>query len=194
MLQEIRWRKDLDKERIRKAIVEILLAIGEDPARDGLRDTPKRVANMFEEIYSGSSKLAEKLLLTTHELEHDEMVIIKDIPFYSMCEHHMVPFFGNCHVGYVPKDKKIVGISKIVRVVETLSKKLQVQERLSTEIAEVIMNSLQPKGAAVVVKARHLCMEMRGIKKSGAETITSVVRGIFRNDIKTREEFLKLIG
>ncbi len=184
----------MDKERIRKAIVEILLAIGEDPARDGLRDTPKRVANMFEEIYSGSSKLAEKLLLTTHELEHDEMVIIKDIPFYSMCEHHMVPFFGNCHVGYVPKDKKIVGISKIVRVVETLSKKLQVQERLSTEIAEVIMNSLQPKGAAVVVKARHLCMEMRGIKKSGAETITSVVRGIFRNDIKTREEFLKLIG
>jgi len=183
----------LDKERIKKAVVEMLLAIGEDPGRDGLRETPRRVANMFEEIYSGNSQIAEKLLLTTHELEHDEMVILKDIPFYSMCEHHMVPFFGTCHVGYVPKDKKIVGISKLVRVVETLSKKLQVQERLSTEIAEVIMNSLQPKGAAVVIKARHLCMEMRGIKKSGAETITSVVRGIFRNDQKTREEFLKLI-
>lgn len=183
----------MDKERIQRAVVELLLAIGEDPARDGLRETPRRVANMFEEIYSGNNQLAEKLLLTTHELEHDEMVILKDIPFYSTCEHHMVPFFGMCSVGYVPKDKKIVGISKLVRVVETLSKKLQVQERLSTEIAEVIMNSLQPKGAAVVIRARHLCMEMRGIKKSGAETVTSVVRGIFRNDQKTREEFLRLI-
>ncbi len=183
----------MDKNRIEKAIKEILYAIGENPERDGLKETPRRVAKMYQEIFSGSQEEAATLLMKTHELEHDEMVILKDIPFYSMCEHHMVPFFGKCHIAYIPQNKRIVGISKLVRIVETLSKKLQVQERLTTEIAEVIMNSLDPKGAAVVLTARHLCMEMRGIKKAGAHTITSVVRGIFRNDIKTREEFLKLI-
>ena len=183
----------MDKKRIQKAIVEILYAIGENPERNGLKNTPERVARMYEEIFSGNYEKAGDLIKKTHILEHDEMVVIKDIPFYSMCEHHIVPFFGVCHVAYIPMDMKIVGISKMVRLVESLSKKLQVQERFTTEIAEVIMNNLKPKGAAVVVKARHLWMEMRGIKKTGSQTITSVVRGTFRKDSKTREEFLKLI-
>ncbi len=183
----------MDTVRIENAIREILSAIGEDPERHGLSDTPRRVAQMYTEIFSGNKDDPAQFMSKVHELEHDEMVVLKDIPFYSMCEHHMVPFFGVAHVAYIPKDRRIVGISKLVRLVENRSKKLQVQERLTTEIAEIIMNELKPKGVAVVMKARHLCMEMRGIKKSGAFTITSVVRGIFRKDIKIREEFLKLI-
>ncbi|MFC1670053.1 GTP cyclohydrolase I FolE [Spirochaetota bacterium] len=183
----------LDRDKIIKAVNEILIAIGEDPKRSGLKGTPERVAKMYEEIFSGGTKEAAKLLQITHDLEYDEMVVVKDIPFYSVCEHHMVPFFGVCHVAYVPQNKKIVGLSKLARVVETLSKKLQVQERFTMEIADAIMDNLNPKGAAVVVNARHLCMEMRGIKKPGSSTITSVVRGLFRKDSKTREEFLKLI-
>ena len=183
----------MDRKRIENAIKEIILAIGEDPDRPGLKNTPQRVSEMYEEIFSGSYKEAADLLSETHELEHDEMVILKDIPFYSMCEHHMVPFFGMCHLAYVPQNDRVVGISKMVRIVDTLSKKLQVQEHLTTEIADVIMKHLNPKGTAVVIKARHLCMEMRGVKKSGSEIITSVVRGIFRTDIKTREEFLRLV-
>ncbi len=183
----------MDIPRIENAIKEILYAIGEDPDRHGLKDTPARVGKMFNEIFSGNTDNPAEFMSKVHELEHDEMVILKDISFYSMCERHMVPFFGVAHVAYIPQDNRIVGISKLVRLVESRSKKLQVQERLSSEIAEIIMNELNPKGAAVVMKARHLCMEMRGIKKSGAYTITSVVRGIFRTDNKTREEFLKLI-
>lgn len=183
----------VDRERIKKAVVEILLAIGEDPQRSGLEETPDRVARMYEDIFGGEKENIAEVLGKVHELEHDEMVIVKDINFYSMCEHHMVPFFGVCHIGYIPDSKRIVGISKLARIVEIFSKRLQVQEHFTTEIADAIMEHVKPKGVGVVVKARHLCMEMRGVRKPGASTITSVVRGTFRSDIRTREEFLKLI-
>lgn len=184
----------MDKEKIRKAVIDILNAIGEDPERPGLQGTPDRVARMFEEIFGGEKKDVAELLDRTHELEHDEMVVVKDIAFYSICEHHLIPFFGVCHIAYIPENKRIVGISKLARIVDLLSRQLQIQERFTTEIADAIMKYLNPKGVAVVVYARHLCMEMRGAKKPGASTITSVVRGVFRSDIRTREEFLKLIG
>lgn len=187
-------RNQVDKERIRNAVVELLKAIGEDPKRSGLLETPDRVAKMYEEILGGSNADVAGALGRTHTLEHDEMVLVKDISFYSMCEHHLLPFFGVCHIAYVPDNKKIVGISKLARVVEVLSQRLQVQEKFTTEIADAIMTNLHPKGVGVLVNARHMCMEMRGIKKPGASTVTSVVRGIFRSDIRTREEFLKLIG
>ena len=183
----------MDRERIKRAVLELLRAIEEDPDRSGLRRTPERVADLLEEILSGQKNNAEKVLGATHDLVHDEMVIIKDIPFYSMCEHHLLPFFGKCHIAYIPDNNKIIGISKLARVVDILSKRLQVQERLTTEIVETIMDHLKPKGVAVVIKSRHLCMEMRGIKAPETYTITSALRGIFRKDIKTREEFLKLI-
>lgn len=184
----------MDRERIRKAIIELLLAIDEDPGREGLAETPDRVAKMFEEILGGGKANVAEILGRTHTLEHDEMVLVRDISFYSMCEHHLLPFFGVCHIAYIPENKKIVGISKLARIVEVLSRRLQVQEKFTTEIADAIMNHLKPKGVGVLMNARHMCMEMRGIKKPGASTVTSVVRGIFRSDSRTREEFLKLIG
>lgn len=183
----------MDREKIKKAVTDILVAIGEDPSRAGLKDTPERISEMFEEILSGDMSQAREVLKGTHELEHDEMVILKDIPFYSMCEHHFLPFFGKCHIAYIPNNNKVIGISKLASVVEILSKRLQVQERLTVDIIEAIMDFLKPKGAAVVMKARHMCMEMRGVKKSDTYAITSAVRGVFMKDIKTREEFLKLI-
>ncbi len=183
----------MDRERIKKAVIEILLAIGEDPKRSGLEDTPDRVARMYEEIFGGDKEDVAVVLGRTHELEHDEMVIVKDIHFYTMCEHHMLPFFGVCHIGYIPDNKRIVGISKLARIVDIYSKRLQVQEHFTTEIADAIMKHVRPKGVGVVVNGRHMCMEMRGVRKPGASTITSVVRGIFRSDIRTREEFLRLI-
>ncbi len=183
----------MDRERIKKAVTEILLAIGEDPSRSGLDETPDRVARMYEDIFGGVKEDIAVVLGKAHELEHDEMVIVKDIHFYSMCEHHLLPFFGVCHIGYIPNNKRIVGISKLARIVDIFSKRLQVQEHFTTEIADAVMTHVRPKGVAVVVKARHMCMEMRGVRKPGASTITSVVRGIFRSDIRTREEFLKLI-
>ncbi len=183
----------MDKEKIVNAIADILEAIGEDLERPGLRGTPERVADMFEDIFSGEKKQAEEVLMKTHELVHNEMVIVKDIPFYSMCEHHMLPFFGKCSIAYIPNNNRIIGISKLANVVDILSKRLQVQERLTGEIIETIMDHLKPKGVAVVMKARHLCMEMRGLKKFDTHTITSAVRGVFRTELKTREEFLKLI-
>jgi len=186
-------RSMVDREKIRKAVVDILEAIGEDPSRSGLKDTPDRIARMFEDIFDVEKADPAAILGHTHELEHDEMVIVKDIHFYAMCEHHLLPFFGVCHIAYIPENKRIVGISKLARIVEVFSRRLQVQERMTTEIADAIMTHVRPKGVAVVIKARHLCMEMRGIRKPGASTITSVVRGAFRSDIRTREEFLKLI-
>jgi GTP cyclohydrolase IA len=183
----------VDRERIRKAVIEILSAMGEDPGRPGLLDTPDRVADMMEDIFGGEKKEIAEVLGRPHELDHDEMVVVKDISFYSVCEHHLLPFFGVCHIAYIPGNRKIVGISKLARIVDIFSKKLQVQEHFTTEIADAIMTHIQPKGVGVVVKARHLCMEMRGLKKPGTSTITSVVRGVFRSDIRTREEFLKLI-
>ena len=183
----------MDKKKIKQAVKELLEAIGEDSNRRELRKTPERIANMFEEILSGRIKDARDVLKVKHNLHHDEMIIVKDVPFYSMCEHHLLPFFGKCHVAYIPEDNKIVGVSRLSEVIDISSKKLQIQERLTTEIADSIMKHLRPKGVGVVIEARHLCMEMMGVKQPGTNVITSVVRGIFRKDMKTREEFLRLI-
>jgi GTP cyclohydrolase IA len=183
----------LDTEKIRKAVTDILEAIGEDPGRPGLQGTPERVARMYEDIFGGDREDAADILGKAHELDHDEMVVVKDISFYAMCEHHMLPFFGVCHIAYLPDNKRIVGISKLARIVDVFSRRLQIQEHLTTQIADAVMKYVRPKGVGVVVEARHMCMEMRGVRKPGASTITSVVRGIFRSDIRTREEFLKLI-
>ena len=182
----------VDKKRVEKSIRELLLAIGENPNREELRKTPERIAEMFE-LFHSSQKNIKDILQVTHEIEHDEMVMVKDIPFYSLCEHHLLPFFGKCHIAYIPHDNKIVGISRLAEVIDALSKKLQVQERLTTEVANKIMEHLKPKGVGVVLEARHLCMEMVGIKQPETKVVTSAVRGQFRKDIKTREEFLKLI-
>lgn len=183
----------MNKKKIEKAVKDILEAIGEDPKRDGLKDTPRRVANMYEEIFGGMAKKPEEDLTVFFEKEHDEIILLKDIPLYSVCEHHMVPFVGRAHVAYIPDNNRITGLSKIARVVDTLSRRLQVQERLTTGIAEVLMKKLKPKGVLVIIEAEHLCMSMRGIKKPGVVTTTSAVRGIFRTSQKTRSEALSLI-
>ncbi len=183
----------MNKVRIERAVREILLAIGEDPSREGLLDTPKRVARMYEEIFSGIGKDPGKELHVVYNEEHDEMVVLKDIPFYSMCEHHLLPFTGKAHVAYIPENNKIVGLSKLARLVDSVSKKPQLQERLTSSIADIIMKSLKPKGALVIVQAEHLCMTMRGIKKPGSKMITSAVRGLFRKSQATRAEALALI-
>ena len=182
----------MDREKIKKAVVELLKSIGENPNKPELAKTPERVAEMLENAISGNKKSPKDVLKFTRSLEHDEMVVVKSIPFYSVCEHHLLPFFGKCHVAYIPQGNRIVGISKLAEVAEIMSKRLQVQERLTTEIANAIMRHLRPKGVGVVIEARHLCMEMQG-NHPKAEIVTSAVRGMFRKDIKTREEFLKLI-
>lgn len=185
----------MDKERIEKAVREILFAIGEDPDREGLIDTPKRIARMYEEIFSGLSQdPAEHLKIYFQEEKYEELVLIKDIPFYSVCEHHLVPFFGKAHVGYLPKDGRLTGLSKLARVVETVSKRPQLQERLTTTVANTIMNSLDPYGVIVVIEAEHMCMTMRGVKKAGSKTVTSAVRGVFATDAKSRAEVLSMIN
>ena len=183
----------MDKKRIEKAVREILLAIGEDVTRHDIKDTPKRVAEMYEEILGGTKVNPEKELEVVFEKDHDEIVLLKGIPLYSICEHHMLPFIGRAHVAYIPSNNKVTGLSKLVRVVDTLSKRLQVQERLTTDIAEIIMRKLSPKGVLVVIEAEHLCMSMRGVKKPGVLTITSAVRGVFRQNEKTRAEAMALI-
>ncbi len=183
----------MDKARIEKAVKEILLAIGENPNREGLKDTPKRVGRMYEEIFAGIGKSAAKELHVVYNEEHDEMIVLKDIPFYSMCEHHLLPFTGRAHVAYIPGNNRIVGLSKLARLVDTVSKKPQLQERLTGEIADTIMEALKPRGALVVVQAEHLCMTMRGIKKPGSRMVTSAVRGLFRRSPATRTEALALI-
>ncbi len=183
----------MDKPKIEKAIKMILEAIGVDLKRKDIAATPKRVAEMYEEILGGQFKDPAQSLEVVLEQKHDEIILLKDIPLYSVCEHHLLPFIGKAHVAYIP-DKRITGLSKIARVVDILSKRLQVQERLTTEIADVIMKKLKPKGVMVVIVAEHLCMSMRGVKKPGATTTTSVVRGIFLTNQKTRAEALSLIG
>jgi GTP cyclohydrolase I len=183
----------MDKKKIEKAVKDILEAIGEDPKREGLKNTPSRVAKMYEEIFAGAKKDADKELTVFFEKEHDEIILLKDIPLYSVCEHHMVPFVGRAHVAYIPSDNRITGLSKIARVVDTFARRLQVQERLTTQIAEVIMRKLKPKGVLVVIEAEHLCMSMRGVNKPGITTTTSAVKGIFRTSQKTRSEALSLI-
>ncbi|ABR48319.1 GTP cyclohydrolase I [Alkaliphilus metalliredigens QYMF] len=184
----------MDKEKIQRAVRDILEAIGEDPDREGLIDTPKRIAKMYDEIFEGLvADPKDHLDIYFEDEKHEEMVLVKDIPFYSVCEHHLVPFFGKAHVGYIPKGGKLTGLSKLARVVDTVAKRPQLQERLTSMIAETIMDKLDPHGVIVVVEAEHMCMTMRGVKKSGSKTVTSVVRGIFKTDAKARAEAMSLI-
>src|SRR4051794_20676280 len=183
-----------DKGRIEKAVREILEAIGEDPDRDGLQATPERVANMYAEIFSGIADSPDRHLRVTFEAGHDEIVMVKDIPLYSVCEHHLIPFVGKAHVAYIPNaDGRITGLSKLARLVDSLSKQPQVQERLTTQIADEIDQALQPQGVLVVIEAEHLCMSMRGVRKPGSLTVTSAVRGLFRDNAATRSEALQFI-
>lgn len=184
----------MDQERIRNAVREILFAIGEDPDREGLKDTPSRIAKMYGEVFSGLHEDPRKhLQIFFEEEEHRELVLVKDIPFYSMCEHHLVPFFGHAHVGYLPKEGRLTGLSKLARVVETLARRPQLQERLTTSIADSLVDTLDPYGVIVVIEAEHMCMTMRGVKKAGSKTITSAVRGRFEKDEKSRSEAMTLI-
>ncbi len=183
----------MDKKKIAKAIKDILKAVGDDPGRADLLGTPQRVADMYEEVLSGIKQDPGKELEVLLSEGHDEIVLVKNIPLYSLCEHHMLPFIGKAHVAYVPQGNRVTGLSKLARVVDILAKRLQVQERLTTQIADTIMKKLKPRGVMVVIEAEHLCMEMRGVKKPGATTVTSAVRGIFRANSKTRAETLALI-
>ena len=186
--------KDIDFARIENAVREILGAIGEDPERDGLLDTPARVARMYGEICSGLREEPANHLDKTFQVEHDEIIVVRDISFYSICEHHLIPFFGKAHVAYLPeKNGRITGLSKLARLVDGFARRPQVQERLTGEIADAIETKLAPRGAAVVLEAEHLCMSMRGIRKPGARTVTSSMRGIFRSNSASREEVLNLI-
>jgi GTP cyclohydrolase I len=183
-----------DEARIRKAINDIIEAIGEDPKREGLEGTPERVAEMYAELFSGLKQDPKEELKVGFELGHREMVVLRGIPFYSMCEHHLLPFYGVAHIGYIPNEEgRIVGISKLARVVEVISKRPQLQERMTTEIADTIMDAIKPDGVAVVIQAEHLCMIMRGIKKPGSNVITSAIRGIFSRKAASRAEFFSII-
>ena len=182
-----------DHARAEAAVRELLIAVGEDPDRDGLRDTPARVARSYAELFAGLRQSAEEVLSTTFDLGHDEMVLVKDIELYSTCEHHLVPFHGVAHVGYIPShDGRITGLSKLARLVDVYAKRPQVQERLTTQIADAIVRILEPRGVIVVIECEHLCMSMRGIRKPGAKTTTSAVRGQLR-DPATRAEAMSLI-
>lgn len=183
----------VDQPRIERAVREILFAIGEDPARDGLLDTPKRVAKAYAECFSGLHQDPAELLATTFDIKHEEMVLVKDIAFYSTCEHHLLPFHGSAHIGYIPSsDGKVTGLSKLARLVEVFARRPQVQERLTTQIVEALVEHLQPSGAIVVIECEHLCMSMRGVRKPGAVTVTSAVRGQLREPA-TRAEAMSLI-
>ncbi|HTY81706.1 MAG TPA: GTP cyclohydrolase I FolE [Dehalococcoidales bacterium] len=184
----------IDEAKIKKAVQAIIEAIGEDPKREGLQATPQRVAEMYVELFQGMGKNPKEDLGVEFELGHREMVVVKDIPFYSMCEHHLLPFFGVAHIGYIPNsDGRIVGISKLARVVETIARRPQVQERMTTEIAQTVFFTLKATGVGVVLQAEHMCMIMRGIKKPGSNVITSALRGTFRSDSATRAEFFSII-
>jgi GTP cyclohydrolase IA len=183
----------IDQKKIQKAVKDILLAIGEDPEREGLADTPARVARMYAEIFSGVGRDPSKEINIFHNEDNEEMIMVKDIPFYSMCEHHLVPFFGKAHIVYIPKKGRITGLSKLIRVLEAFAKRPQVQERLTSQIADALMKKIQPHGVLVIVEAEHLCMSMRGVKKPGSVTTTSAVRGVLRKNPATRAEALALL-
>lgn len=183
----------MDKKRIENAVREILIAIGEDPDREGLVETPARVARMYEEIFSGLQDDPKKYLKLFNESDNDEMVVVRDIPMYSMCEHHLLPFIGKAHIAYIPSDGNVIGLSKLARIVSSFSKKPQLQERLTAQIADFLEENLHPKGVAVLVEAEHLCMTMRGARAAGAKTQTSALRGIMRTDAKTRAEVMSLL-
>lgn len=185
----------VDRAKIKQAVALIIEAIGEDPGREGLVKTPERVADMYAELFGGLGRDPTEELATGFEEGHREMVVLKDIPFYAMCEHHLLPFYGLAHVGYIPNvGGRVVGASKLARVVEVLARRPQIQERMTTQIAEAIVAALNPDGVAVVIEAEHLCMTMRGIKKPGSNIVTSANRGAFRRNAVTRAEFLSLIA
>ncbi|MCD6221229.1 GTP cyclohydrolase I FolE [bacterium] len=183
----------MNREKIEKAVKQILEGIGENVNRKGLKETPRRVAKMLEEILSGYKQDPKKILGKVFYEEFNELVLVKDIPFYSLCEHHILPFFGKAHIAYIPDGKKVVGISKFARLVDVFTKRLQLQERMTNQIADTIMETLTPQGAMVVIEAEHLCMIMRGVKKPGSKIVTSAMRGIFLRDLRTRAEALNLI-
>ena len=184
----------VDIERVKAAVSELLVAIGEDPERDGLVETPRRVASMYEELFSGLHDDPARHLEVTFAADHDEMVMVRDIPFASLCEHHLVPFLGKAHVAYIPaEDGRITGLSKLARLVDGYARRLQVQERMTTQIADAMESVLDPRGVIVVIEAEHLCMSMRGVKKPGTVTVTSSVRGLFRSDVATRAEAMQFI-
>lgn len=184
----------VDHEKLQQAVRMILEAVGEDPDREGLRDTPARVSRMYEEVFAGLREDPEAYFSTIFSEDHEELVLVKDIPFFSMCEHHLVPFFGKAHVGYIPKSGRVTGLSKLARAVEAVCRRPQLQERITYTVADSIMKTLRPHGVVVVVEAEHMCMTMRGVKKPGAKTITSAVRGIFEKDPAARAEVFSLIG
>ena len=187
-------RSAIDRARVERAVREILLAIGEDPERDGLVRTPARVADMFSEIFSGLDEDPAAHLTVRFDADHDEMVMVREIPLYSTCEHHLVPFIGKAHVAYIPGDDgRITGLSKLARLVEGFARRPQVQERLTTQIADTIDKVLNPKGVLVVIEAEHLCMSMRGVRKPGSLTVTSAVRGLFKTNAATRAEAMGFI-
>ncbi|HZK10369.1 MAG TPA: GTP cyclohydrolase I FolE [Clostridia bacterium] len=184
----------MNREKIEKAVRMILEAVGEDPDREGLQDTPARVARMYEEIFNGLKEdPGRHLRIQFTEEGHNELVLVKDIPFYSTCEHHLVPFFGQAHIGYIPEGGRVVGLSKLARALEDVARRPQLQERITSSLADVIMEEVNPWGVIVVIEAEHLCMSMRGIKKPGSKTVTSAVRGGFRSDARSRQEALELI-
>lgn len=183
----------MDKDKIKKGIRLFLEGIGEDLNRISIKETPGRVARMCEDIFGGIGKDPKKVLTILKEEKHDEIILLRDIPLYSFCEHHLLPFSGRAHVAYIPKEGRVTGLSKLARVVDVLSKRLQVQERLTTQIADIINDTLKPRGVMVIIEAEHLCMSIRGIKKPGTTTVTSVVRGIFRENPATRAEAISLI-
>ncbi len=185
----------MDKERVQAAVRELLLAVGEDPGREGLKETPQRVANMYAEIFSGLEQDPKQFLKIFDEpQQHEELVIVRDIPLYSVCEHHLLPFIGKAHIAYIPKGGKIIGLSKFARIVDCFAKRPQVQERLTAQIADFLYENLQPYGVAVVIEAEHLCMTMRGARAAGAKTQTSALRGAMRTDAKSRAEVMALLN
>ncbi|WP_435866383.1 GTP cyclohydrolase I FolE [Streptosporangium sandarakinum] len=191
---EVEQPASVDSARIEKAVREILIAIGEDPDRDGLQETPARVARAYAEQFAGLRQTPEDVLTTVFDVDHDEMVLVRDIEVYSTCEHHLVPFHGVAHVGYIPNQKgQVTGLSKLARLVDVYARRPQVQERMTSQIADALMRVLEPRGVIVVIECEHLCMTMRGVRKPGAKTITSAVRGDFRNSEKTRAEAMSLI-
>ena len=184
----------VDLSKIETAVLAIIEAIGDDPRREGLQGTPQRIAEMYAEVFSGLDMDARAELTVGFEVGHREMVVLRDIPFHSMCEHHLLPFYGVAHVGYIPnKEGRVVGVSKLARVVEIFAKRPQLQERMTSQIADAILEAVQPDGVAVIIQAEHLCMTMRGIKKPGSNVITSATRGLFRTRAATRAEFLSLV-
>jgi GTP cyclohydrolase I len=195
VVRDLHPDRRLDRDAIEAGVRTILQAIGEDPNRQALKDTPQRVAEMYAEIFSGIAQDPAEELDVRFDEEHDEMIMVRDIPLFSVCEHHIIPFMGKAHVAYIPNESgQITGLSKIVRVVDILAKRLQVQERLTSQIADALEKALEPRGVLVVIEAEHLCMTMRGVRKPGSQTVTSAVRGIFRRSEATRAEAMGLIG